>query len=69
MALSKRRAELVKDYLVSQGISADIIQVRADGGITNSPEQEVRELQAAGSTGASEVDDSTPDSYPPKPIR
>ncbi len=31
LALSRRRADLVKDYLVSQGIAADKIQVRAEG--------------------------------------
>jgi hypothetical protein len=30
-ALSKRRAALVKDYLVSKGVSADKIQTRAEG--------------------------------------
>jgi outer membrane protein OmpA-like peptidoglycan-associated protein len=31
LKLSQRRAEMVKDYLVSQGIAADKIQIQADG--------------------------------------
>ena len=31
LQLSERRAELVKDYLVSQGIPEDKIQIRAEG--------------------------------------
>ena len=31
LALSERRAELVKNYLVSQGIAADKIETRAEG--------------------------------------
>jgi OmpA family/PEGA domain len=46
LALSRRRAELVKDYLISQGISADEIQVRADGKDHELAKQEVRKLQA-----------------------
>jgi hypothetical protein len=45
-ALSQRRAELVKNYLVSQGIPANEIQIRADGKGKELSEQQVRKLQA-----------------------
>jgi hypothetical protein len=44
--LSERRAESVKDYLVSQGISAEDIKIRADGKDHELSEQEVQKLQA-----------------------
>jgi OmpA family/PEGA domain len=46
LALSQRRADLVKQYLVSQGIAADNIQVRADGKDHQLDEQQVEKLQA-----------------------
>lgn len=46
LKLSKRRAELVKSYLVSQGISADKIQTRAEGKRQELSKQEVSTLQA-----------------------
>ncbi|HTZ72327.1 MAG TPA: OmpA family protein [Candidatus Aquilonibacter sp.] len=46
MALSMRRAELVKDYLVSQGIPASEIEVRADGKRQELTEAQVKQLQA-----------------------
>jgi hypothetical protein len=46
LALSERRAESVKEYLVSQGIAADDIKVRADGKDHEINEQEVQNLQA-----------------------
>jgi hypothetical protein len=46
VALSKRRAELVKAYLVSQGIAADDIEIRADGKGHELSKQQVQELQA-----------------------
>ena len=45
LALSQRRAELVKDYLVSQGIPADNIKIRADGKDHELDEQQVQKLQ------------------------
>lgn len=45
-ALSKRRAQLVKEYLISQGIPADEIEVRADGKGRELSMQRVRKLQA-----------------------
>jgi OmpA family len=46
LVLSRRRAELVKNYLISQGISASEIQVRADGKSQELSEQQVKTLQA-----------------------
>ena len=46
LALSERRAELVKDFLVSQGIAASDIKVSADGKEHELAEQKVQELQA-----------------------
>jgi OmpA family/PEGA domain len=45
-ALSERRAELVKDYLVSQGIPADVITVRAEGKDQELDQKQVQKLQA-----------------------
>jgi hypothetical protein len=44
--LSERRAELVKDYLVSQGIAAEKIETRAEGKDSQLDEQQVEELQS-----------------------
>lgn len=46
LALSKRRAEQVKAYLISQGISASEVEVRADGKDHELSEQQVQKLQA-----------------------
>ena len=46
LALSERRAELAKQYLVSQGIAASDIKVRADGKDHQLDEQQVQKLQA-----------------------
>ncbi len=46
LALSERRAELVKDYLISQGIATDKIQTRAEGKDQELTEQNVKELQS-----------------------
>jgi OmpA family len=46
MALSERRAELVKDYLVSQGIAMDKIETRAEGKDQELTEQQVQKLQS-----------------------
>ena len=46
LALSKRRAELVKNYLVSQGIPASEIEVRADGQKQELSQNQVTHLQA-----------------------
>ena len=46
MALSERRAELVKDYLASQGIPADKIEVRAVGKNDQLDRKQVQELQS-----------------------
>jgi OmpA family/PEGA domain len=45
-ALSERRAELVKDYLVSQGIAAEKVETRAEGKAGQLDEQRVEELQS-----------------------
>jgi OmpA family/PEGA domain len=45
LALSRRRAELVERYLVSEGISASDIEVKADGKERELSKNEVRELQ------------------------
>jgi len=44
-ALSQRRADRVKDYLVSQGISADKVQTRAEGKERQLENAEVAQLQ------------------------
>jgi OmpA family/PEGA domain len=46
LKLSVRRADLVKGYLVSQGIPADKIQTRADGKVQELSKKEVSKLQA-----------------------
>ena len=46
LKLSERRADLVRSYLVSQGISADKIQIRAEGKQKELSEKEVATLQA-----------------------
>jgi hypothetical protein len=46
LELSRRRAELVKRYLVSQGISASVIEVRAEGKDHELNKEEVKKLQA-----------------------
>ena len=45
LKLSERRAELAKSYLVSQGISADKIQIQAEGKRQELSEKEVAALQ------------------------
>ncbi len=45
LKLSQRRADLVKNYLVAQGISADKIQVRAEGKKQELSRSEVAKLQ------------------------
>jgi OmpA family len=49
LKLSARRADLVKSYLVSQGISADKIQTSADGKVQELSQKEVSKLQAENS--------------------
>jgi uncharacterized cupredoxin-like copper-binding protein len=46
LALSQRRAETVKSYLVSQGIAADKIETRAEGKDKQLDEKKVAELQS-----------------------
>ena len=46
LALSERRAELVRDYLVSQGIAAEKIETRAEGTDSQLDEQRVDDLQS-----------------------
>jgi OmpA family protein len=46
LALSEMRAELVKDYLVSQGIAADKVETRAEGKNNQLDKQEVENLQS-----------------------
>jgi hypothetical protein len=46
MKLSQRRAELVKNYLASQGISADQIQIRAEGKQKELKQTQVSALQS-----------------------
>jgi hypothetical protein len=46
MELSRRRAEVVKAYLVSQGVPADQIEIRADGKRKELTVAEVQQLQA-----------------------
>jgi outer membrane protein OmpA-like peptidoglycan-associated protein len=45
-ALSERRAEAAKNYLVSQGIPANAIETKADGVENQLSEQQVMKLQA-----------------------
>jgi OmpA family/PEGA domain len=44
--LSERRAEIVKEYLVTQGVSADLIDVKAFGKTQNLSLAEVRRLES-----------------------
>jgi OmpA family/PEGA domain len=46
LALSRRRAEAVRAYLISQGIPADRIEIRADGKRKELTVAEVQQLQA-----------------------
>ncbi len=46
LALSQRRAELVKNYLIAQGISAERIRVKADGKDVELDAQTVESLQS-----------------------
>ncbi len=46
LTLSERRAELVKNYLVSQGIPADKIETRAEGKDHPLTEEQVQKLQS-----------------------
>ena len=48
-ALSERRAELVKDYLVSRGIAAEKVETRAEGKDSQLNEQKVENLQSENS--------------------
>ena len=48
-ALSERRAELVKDYLVSRGIAAEKVETRAEGKDSQLDEQKVENLQSENS--------------------
>jgi peptidoglycan-associated lipoprotein len=49
LALSERRAELVKDYLVSQGVAAEKVETRAEGKASQLEEHRVEELQSKNS--------------------
>ena len=60
-ALSQRRADRVKDYLVSQGISADKIETRAEGKERQLENAEVSQLQ--------EQNPAKPDKWMLRPIR
>ena len=46
LALSERRAEVVKNFLIAQGIAADKIEVKADGKDHPLDEKTVEKLQA-----------------------
>lgn len=46
MALSERRVEVVRNYLVSQGVAADKIQTRAEGKDNELTPEQVRKLQS-----------------------
>ena len=46
VALSERRADAVKDYLVSQGIAADKIEIRAEGKNKQLDQKQVEKLQS-----------------------
>jgi hypothetical protein len=46
LKLSERRAELVKSYLISQGVPADKIQIRAEGKEQQLSEKKVAQLQS-----------------------
>lgn len=48
-ALSERRAELVKDYLVSRGIAAEKVETRAEGKDSQLDDQRVENLQSQNS--------------------
>jgi len=60
-ALSQRRADRVKDYLVSQGISADKVQTRAEGKERQLENAEVAQLQ--------EQDPAKPEQWMVKRVR
>lgn len=60
-ALSQRRADRVKDYLVSQGISADKIQTRAEGKERQLENSDVSQLQ--------EQDPAKPENWMMKRVR
>ena len=60
-ALSQRRADRVKDYLVSQGISADKVQTRAEGKERQLENAEVAQLQ--------EQDPAKPEKWMVKRVR
>lgn len=47
LKLSERRAKLVKDYLISQGIAADQVQIRADGKQKELSRKDISSLQLA----------------------
>jgi hypothetical protein len=49
MSLTERRAQAVKEYLVSQGIPADKIETRAEGEQNQLDEQQVADLQSQNS--------------------
>ena len=46
LALSERRAELVKNFLIAHGVSADLIEIRAEGKSQQLDETQVQALQA-----------------------
>lgn len=46
MQLSERRANIVKDYLVSKGVSADLIEIKAFGWTQNLSLAEVKKLES-----------------------
>ncbi len=46
MLLSERRAQIVKDYLVSKGVSADLIEIKAYGWTKNLSLSEVKTLES-----------------------
>ncbi|HKF53063.1 MAG TPA: OmpA family protein [Candidatus Acidoferrales bacterium] len=60
-ALSQRRADRVKDYLVSQGISADKVQTRAEGKERQLENSDVAQLQ--------EQDPAKPEKWMGKRVR
>ena len=57
LALSERRAKLVKDYLVSHGIAAEKIETRAEGKDSQLDERRVEETPIPRHTDATKVDD------------
>jgi hypothetical protein len=46
LSLTERRAEVVKNYLISQGIAADKIEIRAEGKDKQLDEKQVQKLQS-----------------------